>query len=66
MSDPADRTSDHDRSLLEGLFRLAVSGDTGGAEFSQLNAEVYARLQRTYVDAARGSAGPTGYNRSAA
>lgn len=39
---------DHDQSLLEGLFQLAISGQSGGHDFAQIEREVYARLQDTY------------------
>jgi hypothetical protein len=39
---------DADRSLLEGLFELAVNGQTQGWEFDQIDNEVYARLLSTY------------------
>jgi len=39
---------DADSSLLEGLFQLAVNGQTQGWEFDQINHEVYARLLSTY------------------
>lgn len=47
--------TDHDASLLEGLYQLAVSGNTDGWEFEQINSEVYARLQDTYASAEIGS-----------
>ncbi|MFY0183722.1 hypothetical protein ACTT2I_11235 [Stenotrophomonas sp. PUT21] len=39
---------DADSSLLEGLFQLAVNGQTQGWEFDQIDNEVYARLLSTY------------------
>ena len=39
---------DHNSSLLEGLFQLTVSGDTGGFEFNQIEREVYQRLLGNY------------------
>jgi hypothetical protein len=56
MSDNERIHSDHDASLLEGLYQLAVSGHTHGWEFDQLNSEVYARLKQTYEHAGIGSA----------
>lgn len=45
---PTAATNDHDASLLEGLYQLAVSGHTEGWEFEQINNEVYTRLLETY------------------
>lgn len=39
---------DHDQSLLEGLFQLAINGQSGGHDFALIDREVYARLQDTY------------------
>ena len=47
--DHAIPASDHDSSLLEGLYQLAVSGHTDGSDFEQIDSEVYTRLQATYV-----------------
>jgi hypothetical protein len=40
--------ADADSSLLEGLFQLAVNGQTQGWEFDQIDSEVYARLLSAY------------------
>jgi len=40
--------NDHDAVLLEGLFQLAVAGDTAGCEFRQIDEEVYSRLLLAY------------------
>lgn len=40
--------ADADSSLLEGLFQLAVNGQTQGWEFDQIDNEVYARLLSAY------------------
>ncbi len=48
--DQAIPFSDHDSSLLEGLFELVLSGHTGGSELDKLTAEVYSRLETTYAD----------------
>jgi hypothetical protein len=40
--------ADADSSLLEGLFQLAVNGQTNGWEFDQIDNEVYARLLSAY------------------
>ena len=45
----AHPATDHDASLLEGLFQLAISGDTDGYEFKQIDSEVYSRLLDTYT-----------------
>ena len=47
--DHAHPAVDHDASLLEGLFQLAISGDTDGYEFKQIDSEVYSRLLDTYA-----------------
>jgi hypothetical protein len=39
---------DADSSLLEGLFQLALNGQTQGSEFDLIDNEVYARLISTY------------------
>lgn len=39
---------DADSSLLEGLFQLAVNGQTQGWEFDQIDNQVYARLLSAY------------------
>ena len=39
---------DQDQSQLEGLFQLAISGQSGGHDFALIEREVYARLQDTY------------------
>ncbi len=39
---------DADTSLLEGLFQLALTGQTQGWEYDQINQEVYARLLSAY------------------
>jgi len=39
---------DADSSLLEGLFQLALNGQTQGSEFDLIDHEVYARLLSTY------------------
>jgi len=39
---------DADSSLLEGLFQLAVNGQTQSWEFDQIDNEVYARLLSAY------------------
>jgi hypothetical protein len=41
-------TAGTEKSLLEGLFQLAVNGQTQGWEFDQIDNEVYARLLSTY------------------
>lgn len=41
--------NDHDSTLLEGLFQLAVSGHTEGWEFEQIDSEVYTRLLEAYA-----------------
>ncbi|MFC6839046.1 hypothetical protein [Xanthomonas theicola] len=56
MSDNGHTQSDHDASLLEGLYQLAVSGQARGWEFEQLSNEVYDRLKQTYEHAGVGSA----------
>ncbi len=43
---PSDRHND--ATLLEGLFQLVMSGDTGSEAFQQLDASVYERLASTY------------------
>lgn len=48
MDNTAPAPADADSSLLEGLFQLAVNGQTQGWEFDQINHEVYARLLSTY------------------
>ncbi len=40
--------ADNGQSLLEGLFLLAVQGESGSAEFRLLDAEIYRRLESTY------------------
>ncbi len=39
---------DADSSLLEGLFQLALNGQTQGSEFDLIDHEVYTRLLSTY------------------
>ena len=39
----------NDASLLEGLFQLAVAGDTDGWEFKKIDNEVYSRLLDSYA-----------------
>lgn len=39
---------DADSSLLEGLFQLALNGQTQGSEFDLIDHEVYARLLSAY------------------
>ncbi|MBN6148829.1 hypothetical protein JR065_00620 [Xanthomonas sp. AmX2] len=57
MSDTENgHAGDHDASLLEGLYQLAVSGHTQGWEFEQLNSEVYSRLAQAYDRSSIGSA----------
>ncbi|PPU97076.1 hypothetical protein XpopCFBP1817_05745 [Xanthomonas populi] len=34
--------------MLEGLFQLAINGDTHNPHFAQLNDTVYERLQQAY------------------
>lgn len=41
-------TMDSDRSLLEGLYQLALSGRTGGRDFDLIDNEVYTRLLQAY------------------
>ncbi|MET0129510.1 MAG: hypothetical protein ABW207_02475 [Stenotrophomonas chelatiphaga] len=45
---PFAAPGDADTSLLEGLFQLALNGQTQGWEYDQINQEVYARLLSTY------------------
>lgn len=45
---PAPLPSDADSSLLEGLFQLALNGQTGSADFELIDHEVYARLLSAY------------------
>jgi hypothetical protein len=45
---PTAAHGDADSSLLEGLFQLAVNGQTQGWELDQIDNEVYARLLSTY------------------
>ncbi|WP_172675043.1 hypothetical protein [Stenotrophomonas pictorum] len=40
--------NDHDATLLEGLFQLAVAGETEGWQFDRIDTEVYSRLLTTY------------------
>ena len=40
--------ADADSSLLEGLFQLAVNGQTQSWEFDQIDNEVYTRLLSAY------------------
>lgn len=42
-------SSDHDATLLEGLFQLTVAGDTSGWEFKRIDSEVYSRLLDSYA-----------------
>ena len=42
-------SNDHDSTLLEGLFQLAVAGDTNGWEFKKIDSEVYSRLLDSYA-----------------
>jgi len=42
---PAD---DHDAILLEGLFQLAIAGDTASWEFQKIEEEMHARLLQAY------------------
>ena len=51
----AHPAADHDASLLEGLFQLALTGETDGFEFKQIDNEVYTRLQDTYAAGAADS-----------
>ena len=46
---------DQDQSLLEGLFQLAISGQSGGHDFALIDREVYARLQETYQSPSKAS-----------
>ena len=39
----------NDSSLLEGLFQLAVAGDTNGWEFKKIDSEVYSRFLDSYA-----------------
>ena len=43
-----NQPGDADSSLLEGLFQLAVNGQTECREFDQIDHEVYARLLSAY------------------
>lgn len=49
-------SADHDALLLEGLFQLAIAGETGG-ELEKIEGEVYARLLDAYDDVSGRSAG---------
>ncbi|WP_442681745.1 hypothetical protein ACSBPQ_08395 [Stenotrophomonas sp. JC08] len=51
MYEPERSTSasDHDTTLLEGLFQLAVAGETQGWEFDKIDSEVYSRLLQNYA-----------------
>lgn len=40
--------ADADSSLLEGLFQLALTGQTQGSEFDLIDHEVYTRLLSAY------------------
>lgn len=42
-------SNDHDATLLEGLFQLAVAGDTRSWEFNKIDSEVYSRLLDSYA-----------------
>lgn len=39
---------DADSSLLEGLFQLALNGQTNGSDFDLIDHEVYTRLLSAY------------------
>ncbi|WP_315389797.1 hypothetical protein [uncultured Stenotrophomonas sp.] len=41
-------SGDADSSLLEGLFQLALNGQTNGSDFDLIDHEVYARLLSAY------------------
>jgi hypothetical protein len=41
-------SNDADSSLLEGLFQLALNGQTGSSDFELIDHEVYARLLSAY------------------
>ncbi|MBB4129437.1 MULTISPECIES: hypothetical protein [unclassified Xanthomonas] len=55
-NDSAGHSADSDSSLLEGLFQLAINGDTHSQDFAQLNDTVYRRLQQAYGAASGGPA----------
>jgi len=42
-------SNDHDATLLEGLFQLAVAGETNGWQFEKIDGEVYSRLLEAYA-----------------
>lgn len=62
MDVPETPAADHDQDLLEDLFRLVVSGQTGGSDYASLDAEIYGRLLQAYAGPAHaGGQRPPGH-----
>lgn len=49
--------SSSDFTLLEGLYQLAITGNTNDWEFERLNNAVYERLLSSYTAAGGGNPG---------